>query len=217
MVMFGAQRACNSIIDSSSSSLDQRVHVVSAPRRLRQQGRQVGIGHLSLGGALAGQEGGQRSALLDGVGFVVRDDVHDPRAAPVRVGAAEPQHVDVLAGDRANDVGSGDEDPAFGSQDHNVGERRPVAAPPAAKPSTMEICGTFPEAMVMAWKICPTASKDSTPSSQPGAAGVPDPENRNLIVERPLVGLNDDFAAVHSHRPAHDGGVRSKRRPRGCR
>jgi hypothetical protein len=36
--------------------------------------------------------------------------------------AAETKHVDVLAGDRANNLGSRDEDPAFWRQDHNVGE-----------------------------------------------------------------------------------------------
>ncbi len=41
----------------------------------------------------------------------------------------------------------------------------PYAAPPAAKPSTMEICGILPEAWVMAWKISPTACSDSTPSA----------------------------------------------------
>ena len=172
------------------------MHVVSAPGRLRQQGRQVGIGHLSLGGALAGQEGGQRSALLDGVGFVVRDDVHDPRAAPVRVGAAEPQHVDVLAGDRANDVGSGDEDPAFGSQDHNVGERRPVRRATSREAQhdgdLRNLSGGHGHGM----EDLPDRIQGQHALSQPGAAGVPDPENRNLIVERPLVGLNDDFAAA---------------------
>ena len=41
----------------------------------------------------------------------------------------------------------------------------PYAAPPAAKPSTMEICGILPEAWVMAWKIRPTACSESTPSA----------------------------------------------------
>ena len=42
----------------------------------------------------------------------------------------------------------------------------PYAAPPAANPSTMEICGIFPEACVIAWKIRPTPCKDSTPSAR---------------------------------------------------
>ena len=54
------------------------------------------------------------------------DDVHDAGAPAVRLGAAEAQHVDVLAGDRADDVGAGDEDPALGAEDHDVGQRRAV-------------------------------------------------------------------------------------------
>ncbi len=41
----------------------------------------------------------------------------------------------------------------------------PYAAPPAAKPSTIEICGILPEAWVIAWKIRPTACSESTPSA----------------------------------------------------
>ena len=39
----------------------------------------------------------------------------------------------------------------------------PYAAAPAAGPTTTEICGTRPEARVMAVNIRPTASMDSTP------------------------------------------------------
>ena len=41
----------------------------------------------------------------------------------------------------------------------------PYAAPPAAGPSTTEICGILPEAWVITWKIRPTACSDSTPSA----------------------------------------------------
>ena len=44
----------------------------------------------------------------------------------MRLGAAEAQRVDVLAGHRAHDVGTGDEDPALGAEDHDVGQRRAV-------------------------------------------------------------------------------------------
>ena len=46
------------------------------------------------------------------VGLGVGDDVHDAAAPAVGVRAAERLHVDVLAGDRADDVRAGDEDPA---------------------------------------------------------------------------------------------------------
>ncbi len=42
----------------------------------------------------------------------------------------------------------------------------PYAAPPAAAPSTMEICGILPDAFVIALKTRPTAWSDSTPSAR---------------------------------------------------
>ena len=56
----------------------------------------------------------------------VGDDVDDTGAPAVRLGAAEPHHVDVLAGDGADDVRTGDEDPAVGTEDDDVGQRRTV-------------------------------------------------------------------------------------------
>ena len=44
----------------------------------------------------------------------------------MRLGAAEPLHVDVLAGHAAHDIGAGDEDPALVGQDHQVGQGRAV-------------------------------------------------------------------------------------------
>ncbi len=41
----------------------------------------------------------------------------------------------------------------------------PYAAPPAAGPSTTEICGTRPEARIIAWNTRPTACSASTPSA----------------------------------------------------
>ena len=41
----------------------------------------------------------------------------------------------------------------------------PYAAPPAAGPSTTEICGTRPDARVIAAKTVPTACRLATPSA----------------------------------------------------
>ena len=64
----------------------------------------------------------------------------------------------------------------------------PYAAPPAAEPSTTEICGTLPEARVIAWKIRPTACSDSTPS----ASRAP-PE-----CQRPRIGTRSRMAASYA-------------------
>ena len=60
----------------------------------------------------------------------------------------------------------------------------PYAAPPAAGPSTIEICGILPDASVMMWKISPTACSDRTPS----ASRAP-PE-----CHRPMTGTPSDSA-----------------------
>ena len=42
----------------------------------------------------------------------------------------------------------------------------PYAAPPAAAPSTTEICGMRPDALVMMLKTSPTACSETTPSAR---------------------------------------------------
>src|SRR5688572_12972705 len=48
------------------------------------------------------------------------DDAGPPT---MRLRSAQPQHVDVLTRDRPHDLRPGHEDPSFGSQDDDVGER----------------------------------------------------------------------------------------------
>ena len=60
------------------------------------------------------------------VGLVVGGDVGDTRLLGVGVRAAEGLHVDLLAGDTADHVGSGDEHASLGRHDHDVGQRGAV-------------------------------------------------------------------------------------------
>jgi hypothetical protein len=53
-----------------------------------------------------------RIRVVDGVG----EDVDDTRAPAVRLGTPEPESVDGLTRDRADDVGAGDEDSALGAR-----------------------------------------------------------------------------------------------------
>ena len=87
----------------------------------------------------------------------------------------------------------------------------PYAAPPAAGPSTTEICGILPEAWVIAWKIWPTACRDSTPSASRAPPECHRPMIGDPVGQRPLVGVDDDLAADLAHRAAHDGGVGAER------
>ena len=76
--------------------------------------------------ALGAEEVRDGAGPLERLGLGLGEDVDDAGAAAVRLGTAEAQHVDVLAGDRADDVGTGDEDPALGTEDDDVGEGRAV-------------------------------------------------------------------------------------------
>ena len=108
---------------------DERVHVVGATRRLRQQRVQVGVARLGLAAvemALLAEQSDQPAAALVGVELVVGDDVAHAGLLVVGVRAAERRHVDVLAGDAAHDVGSGDEHPAVRRHHDDVGQRGPV-------------------------------------------------------------------------------------------
>ena len=95
----------------------------------------------------------------------------------------------------------------------------PYAAPPAAGPSTTEICGTRPEARVIAAKTCPTACSAGHALGQPGAAGVPEADDRHALARWPRRRRVDDRARSPSVPIAPPctrrvGGERHRRRRR---
>ncbi len=73
-----------------------------------------------------GQQAGDAAGPQVGGGFRLRHHVDDARLLGVDAGAAEPVHVDALAGDGVHDVGAGDEHPGVRRHDHDVGERGTV-------------------------------------------------------------------------------------------
>ena len=105
---------------------------------------QIGVPGLGLAAvemALLAKQTDQPTAPLISVELIVGDDVAHTGLLVVGVRTAERRHVDVLTGDTAHDVGTGDEHAALRCHHDDVRQRRPVAAPPAAKPTTTEICG----------------------------------------------------------------------------
>ncbi len=131
----------------------------------------------------------------------------DAAAATVRLGAAEALHVDVFAGDRANDVGSGDEDPTVGTEDDDVGERRTVCR---ATGGGAEHDGDLRDASRRPGHdvedLADGVQRDDA-LGEARTAGVPQADDRDLVGQRSRVGRQDDLAALGSHRAAHDGGV----------
>src|SRR5580700_8666500 len=70
----------------------------------------------------------------------------------------------------------------------------PYAAPPAAAPSTTEICGTLPDALVIAANTMPTACRLSTPSSSRAP-----PECQSPMIGAPVSMARSYAATMISH------------------
>ena len=190
------------------------MHVVGPPRRFRQQGVQVDVAGLGLGAvemSLLAEVFDEPSATGVGVEFVVGDDVAHPGLLVVGVGAAERLHVDVLAGDAAHDVRTGHEDPALRSHDDNVGQRRPVgcaAGGEAHDDRNLRDVARGPDHGLenKAHRVqCPHTLGQSR------TAGMPDPDDRALLLDSGVVGVDDMATTLDAHRAAHDGAVGAER------
>ena len=134
----------------------------------------------------------------------------------MRLGSAEAQHVDVLAGDRADHVGAGHEDPALGAEDDDVGERRTVRRPAGRR---AEHDGDLRHlAGGLRHRVEDLADRVQRQHAlgEPGATGVPQPDDGCLVGERTLVGVDHHLAADLAHRPAHDGRVGAERHDMGA-
>ena len=92
----------------------------------------------------------------------------------------------------------------------------PYAAPPAAGPSTTEICGTRPDARTMAANTWPTPSSATTPSASRAPPECQRPEHRHPLPDRGVDRVDDVLAALDAHRATHPGGVRGERDRRGA-
>ena len=149
----------------------------------------------------------EAAALADRVLLGVGEHVHDAGAAAVRLGPAEAKHVDVLAGDRADDVGAGDEDPALRPEDHRVGQRRTVGGTAGGGAEHDGDLRDLARRLRHRVEDQPDGLQRQHALGQPGAAGVPEPDDRRLVGHRPLVRLDHDLAALVAHRAAHHGGV----------
>ena len=133
----------------------------------------------------------------------------------MRLGAAQAQRVDVLAGHRAHDVGAGDEDPALGAEDDDVGQRgavRRAARGRAEHDRDLRHLAGRPghDREDLADRV----ERDDA-LAQPGAAGVPEADDRAALGERAARRRQDHLAAGLAHRAALDGGVGAEGRRRG--
>ena len=132
----------------------------------------------------------------------------DDAAAPtVRLGTAEAQHVDVLAGDRADDVGAGDEDAALGAEDHDVGERRAVGRAAGGRAEHDRDLRDPSRDAGHDREDHADGVQALDALAQASAAGVPEPDDRYAVGKGATVGDEDHLAPADAHRAALDGRV----------
>ena len=138
-------------------------------------------------------------------------DVHHPGPAAVRLGAAEPGHVHILAGDAANHVGAGDEDAALLGQDHQVGQRGTVGGTASGSTEHHGDLRHLPRRPGHGREHEADRVQAFHALEDAGAAGVPQPDDRRAGLQRAVIGGDDDLAALDAHRAALEPRVAGER------
>ena len=129
----------------------------------------------------------------------------------VGVGAAERRHVDVLAGDAADHVRPGDEHPALRRHHDDVGQRGPVGGPAGGEADHHRDLRDVARRPDHRLEHQPDRVQRLHTLGQPRPAGVPDTDDRALLLDGGVVGIDDVPAALHTHGAAHDGAVGAER------
>jgi hypothetical protein len=125
----------------------------------------------------------------------------------VRLGAAEALHVDLLAGDAADHLGPGHEDPAGAAHHDDVGQRRPVGGT-AGRGAEHDGDLRHPARRAdHGREDLPDRVERDHALGQPGAAGVPQAEHRHALADRGVDRVHDVLAALGAQRPTHPGRV----------
>ena len=188
--------------------LDERVHVVGALLRLGQLLGEVLVLHgRDVEAALGAEERGDRAGLVERLALGLGEDVDDAGAAAVRLGATEAQHVDVLTGDGAYDVGAGHEDPALGAEDDDVGEGGTVRSAAGRRAEDDRDLRDLAAGLGHRVEDAADRVEGEYALGEPGAARVPQADDRDAVGHRAVIGVDDHAAAEVAHRAAHDGGV----------
>ena len=186
------------------------MHVIGTPRRIGQQCVQVGVTRLSLRAIempLLAEQSDQPTAARIRVELVVGDDVAHAGLLVVGVRAAERRHVDVLAGDTANDVGAGDEHAAVRRHHDDVGQRRPVGGAACGEADDHRDLRDIARRPDHRLEHQADRVQRLDALGEPGTAGVPDADDRALLLDGGVVGVDDVGTALDAHRATHDGAV----------
>jgi hypothetical protein len=161
--------------------------------------------------ALAPEQDGELAGLGQRALVVLGGDVHDPGAAAVRFGTAEAFHVDLLAGDAADHLGPGHEDPAGLAHDHDVGQRRPVRRTAGGRAEHHGDLRYAPRGAHHRREHLTDGVERDHPLGQPRTAGVPEAEHRHPLAHGGVDRVDDVPAPLDAQRAAHPGGVGGER------
>ena len=134
----------------------------------------------------------------------------------MRLGAAQPGHVHVLAGHAADHVRAGDEDAAVIGQDHDVGERGPVRGPAGGRAQHHGDLRDLAGGPGHGGEHRAHRVQALHALAQPRAAGVPQPDHGGALGEGFLVGGHDRRAPLAAHGAAlhpRVAGERDRRHP----
>ena len=195
---------------------DEGPHVIGDPRRIGQQRAQLRpvLNRRRVERALLAEQRRYPACLEKGVVLRFRGQVHDTGAAVVSVRAAEARHVDPLAGHAAHHLGAGDEHACLRSHDDDVGERRAVGRAAGGRPEDDGDLRHEPGRARHGGEYATDALERVDVLAQPGARGVPEPDDRASVGHRRL-DRGDDPGAFHgSDRAAGHGPVRAVREDR---
>lgn len=199
--------------------LDRGVHVVRLVRGVRDQRvqlavlvrdrevRLLGEGR-GLGEVVRREVGEQRLDVLDGVLLVARHVVRHPGSGVVGAGAAQLLEADVLAGDRLDDVGPGDEH-VRGLVDHDreVGDRGGVDRAARARSHDQRDLRDDTGGVHIAPEDLREEAQRRHAFLDTGAAAVVDADDRAAGLQREVHHLDDFLTVDLTERAAEDGEV----------
>jgi hypothetical protein len=119
----------------------------------------------------------------------------------------ETKHVDVFTGDRTNNLGSGDEDPAFRRKDHDVSEGRTICGTARCGSKYDRDLGDSTrsarhrsEYTAHSVETCDTFAKSCS-------TGMPEPDDGSIVSNGTVIGGHDGPAAIRAHCPTLHGGI----------
>src|SRR5665648_648399 len=197
--------------------LDHPTHVVRLGVRVRHQGVELAVGrgdvqlgllavpHRWLGQVVGRQVAEQGVHPVDGVVLVRAEVVRDTRSGVVRHAAAELLETDVLAGDRPDHVGAGDEHVRRAvSHHHEVRQRGAVYGPAGTGPQDQRDLGDDARRRDVAPEDLGELGERRDTLLDPCAAAVKDPDQRHACAQGEIHHLGDLLAVRLTERATED-------------